>query len=261
MSHSLISSNLHKKEKKKDGKTLIVLDERSYDDGSHVLSASGNDGDDDADDEEENSMSFSNMGSENDSDVVYLLSNANPRHQTNFSKMEPCMADETRTKKGTKSYLKKKYRSELLTQIFIFVSMCMHSVIAGIGASFGSSSKTVLAFVIISFMVHKVMDVAIVAKGLIELRVRRLVYVTFIFTFAFMTPVGMLMGAYIKGRNLDSTSLVFLYFLQLFTGGIFLYIAVIEIFIEHFIQKPNKFKKFFVFLIFYSVTSLIAYVD
>jgi len=230
------------------------LDERSYDDGSHVLSASGNEGDDD---EGENSTSFSNMGSENGSDVVYLLPNANPRHQTNLSKTENYV-HERKTKTSTESYLKKKYRSELLTQIFIFVSMSMHSVIAGIGASFGSSSKTVLAFVIISFMVHKVMDVAIVAKGLIELGVRRLVYVTFIFTFAFMTPVGMLMGAYIKGRNLDSTSLVFLYFLQLFTGGIFLYIAVIEIFIEHFIQKPNKFKKFFVFLIFYSVTSLIA---
>lgn len=167
---------------------------------------------------------------------------------------EPYMSD-------MKQYMSKKYRSELFTQVLIFISLCLHSVVAGVGSSFNKGSQTAMAFVMISFMLHKIMDVAIVAKGLLELHVRRIVYVLFVFTFAFMTPVGMMLGAYIRARELDKNGLVFVYFLQLFTGGIFVYIAIIDIFIEHFIDKGHKWSKLGIFMTFYITVSIIAYVD
>ncbi len=164
-------------------------------------------------------------------------------------------------KNNIEYYKMKKRQSQITSYIFIYTIMCFHSVLAGIGSSFNIQSTTILIFILISFMIHKMMDTMIISKGMLEINLNKKIYYVLLCIFSLMTPSGFLTGSYIDINHMDKFYALVLFFFQLFTGGIFLYIATIEIMIEYVLDMEKKTRKCIIFMVFYFLVSIIGYLD
>jgi len=149
-----------------------------------------------------------------------------------------------------KNQYRLQYKSELLSFVFLCVSLNLHAFLVGIAISLSAAeaysvSKNILFA--LAFAIHKCIDTTILVKSLINLNVSKIVFCANIALFSVTVPLGVLIGTQISSFSAEAQ--VAIAWLRAFIGGMFFNIAIFELLIERaFVEYGHRLHRTILFL-------------
>eukprot|EP01104_Vermistella_antarctica_P017792 TRINITY_DN6375_c0_g1_i1.p1 TRINITY_DN6375_c0_g1~~TRINITY_DN6375_c0_g1_i1.p1 ORF type:complete len:295 (+),score=97.48 TRINITY_DN6375_c0_g1_i1:124-1008(+) len=140
-----------------------------------------------------------------------------------------------------------------------YLGLCIHSLLAGVALGTSSKSESFpVTTILVLFPLHKAMDALVVATQLA--RHTKFMYSLFMFIFACVTPLGMLIGLGVL--HPDSTLFNYAGLLEGASGGIFLYISTSHILAEELDAKSSgKLVKVGLFTLTLAATFILGSLD
>jgi len=130
-----------------------------------------------------------------------------------------------------------------ITPYLLLAALSFHGLFEGIAMGLQSGYRDT-SFLFIAIISHKWAEAFTLGISFSKAQTDRVTFVRLILLFAFFTPVGIIIGAFLA----SSSKLVEAIFLALSTGT-FLYVAASEVIVEEFAVTKYKYSKFICYLL------------
>ena len=138
--------------------------------------------------------------------------------------------------------------------LLIFMSLSIHSFMAGIGVGSASGCAWDAFFAI---LMHKSLVAFSMGVDLTNRNVSTEFYVVILSLFSIMTPIGLLFGWFLTSMFTNGEDSVFSGICAALSGGTFLYISVMEIIPHEFKRQENVGRKLISLSIGFALVALI----
>jgi len=137
---------------------------------------------------------------------------------------------------------KKKEKTTFSPYILLFI-LSIHSIIVGI--ALGTENQMTQSIIIaIAVLAHKGSASFALVVDMIKSNLNNTLIMKLIIFFSFMTPVGILLGAIIANMLSGSVAELTIAFFDALAAGTFIYIAIMEILNEEFVDSQHNLLKF-----------------
>ncbi len=147
--------------------------------------------------------------------------------------------------KAENSLVDKKVSGKVLSPYVLLFILTIHSIIVGI--AFGTEDRMSQSIIIaIAVLAHKGSAAFALVVDMVKHHLAKKLIAKLIIFFSFMTPLGVLIGAFIANVLNGTGAELSIAFFDALAAGTFLYIAIMEIFNEEFGQPKDTLLKFIV---------------